>query len=52
MARESERLSRLVQNVLDFSALEKGRKDYRFERSDLAGPVRAAVDLLEPFSVR
>jgi signal transduction histidine kinase len=49
MARESERLSRLVQNVLDFSALEKGRKDYRFERGDLAEPVRAAVDLLEPY---
>jgi signal transduction histidine kinase len=49
LARESERLSRLVQNVLDFSALEKGRKDFRMEEGDLAGPVRDAIDLLGPY---
>jgi signal transduction histidine kinase len=49
MARESERLSRLVQNVLDFSALEKNRKDYKMVRGGLAESALAAVDLLAPY---
>jgi signal transduction histidine kinase len=31
ICRESERLTRLVENVLDFSRIENGRKEYRFE---------------------
>jgi signal transduction histidine kinase len=41
---ESRRLSRLIDNILDFSRIESGRKTYRFERADLwevvAGTVR------------
>jgi len=33
---ESQRLTRLVNNVLDFSRLEQGRKKYRIEDLDLA----------------
>ncbi len=33
---ESERLSRLVEHVLDFARMEDGRKEYRFERIDTA----------------
>lgn len=33
---ESERLARLVENVLDFSRMEAGRKEYRFESLDTA----------------
>lgn len=36
MVRESQRLTRLVNNVLDFSRLEQGRKKYQTERLDLA----------------
>jgi signal transduction histidine kinase len=32
ISRESGRLSRLVENLLDFSRMEEGRKQYRFER--------------------
>ncbi|MEI6210029.1 MAG: HAMP domain-containing sensor histidine kinase [bacterium] len=35
IARESERLSRLVDNVLDFARLEEGRKQFQFESVDL-----------------
>lgn len=31
ICRESERLTRLVENVLDFARIENGRKQYRFE---------------------
>jgi len=36
IVRESQRLSRLVGNVLDFSRLEQGRKEYATEVIDLA----------------
>jgi signal transduction histidine kinase len=31
IVRESDRLARLVENVLDFSRMEEGRQEYRFE---------------------
>ncbi len=40
---ESRRLSRLVEQVLDFARMEDGRKEYRFERVETAGWVRAVV---------
>ena len=33
---ESERLSRLVENILDFSRIEAGMKEYRIEKADIA----------------
>jgi signal transduction histidine kinase len=40
---ETERLTRLLNNVLDFSKIEEGRKAYRREDASLADVVRAAV---------
>jgi signal transduction histidine kinase len=40
---ESERLTRLLNNVLDFSKIEQGKKTYRLERHSLASIVRAAA---------
>lgn len=40
ITRESERLTRLVNNVLDFSRLEQGRKKYQLHRFDAAEAVR------------
>jgi signal transduction histidine kinase len=37
---ESQRLRRLVENVLDFARMEDGRKQYRFEAVDSAGWLR------------
>jgi two-component system phosphate regulon sensor histidine kinase PhoR len=45
---ESRRLSRLIDNILDFSRIEAGRKVYRAEDQDLAAVVRdvlGAVDV-------
>lgn len=44
ITRESQRLTRLVNNVLDFSRLEQGRKQYHPERLDLAGVLQQALD--------
>lgn len=48
---ESERLTRLLNNVLDFSSIESGKKSYRLERQSLAPAVRAAAKAMEyPFA--
>ncbi|MCU0292121.1 MAG: HAMP domain-containing histidine kinase [Thermoanaerobaculaceae bacterium] len=40
---ESRRLCQLVENILDFSRIESGRKVYTFAEADLAEVVRGAV---------
>lgn len=40
---ETRRLTRLVNNVLDFSRLEQGRKKYHFEVINLTGRVREVL---------
>jgi signal transduction histidine kinase len=44
MVSESERLTRLINNVLDFSRMEQGRKHYSMERLDLSA---LCTELLE-----
>ena len=44
---ESERLSRLLDNVLDFSKIERGEKHYVFEAVRLQEPLRQASSTLE-----
>ncbi len=44
IVRESERLSRLVDNVLDFAAIERGAKRYSFRPDDLAAVVLIQVE--------
>lgn len=41
---ESQRLTRLVNNVLDFSRLEQGKKKYRLERLDVSHHLRSVLD--------
>ena len=47
IVRESERLSRLVDNVLDFSAIERGAKTYALVPGDIGESVRSAIDVVE-----
>ncbi len=42
--RESERLSALIENVLDFSAIERGKQTYQMREGDLAEVVGRAID--------
>ena len=44
IVREAERLSRLVDNVLDFAAIERGRKRYTFRPGDLGNTVARMVE--------
>jgi len=45
---ESERLSRLVENVLDFSRLQRGRKRYDFRLGDVNACVADVVAMMRP----
>jgi signal transduction histidine kinase len=44
---ESERLTRLLNNVLDFSRIERGQKTYRMEPAFLADVVNAVVRTMQ-----
>jgi len=42
--KESERLTHLIDNVLDFSRMDTGAKKYHFEESDLVKVVRSSLE--------
>jgi signal transduction histidine kinase len=44
IGQESDRLARLVENVLDFSRMEEGRKEYRLEPLEAGAWLRAVVE--------
>jgi len=50
MRQESERLSRLVENVLDFSRIQKGRKKYAFHLGDVNACVAEVVAMMRPYA--
>jgi signal transduction histidine kinase len=41
---QSERLSHLIDNILDFSKMEEGQKIFRFEKADITPLVKDAVE--------
>ena len=42
--KESERLTSLINNILDFSRIEAGRKEYEFKETDIAELVQNTLD--------
>lgn len=46
IVRESERLSALIENVLDFARLERGRGSYEFTEGDVGDAVNRAANVL------
>ena len=45
ITRESERLSHLIDNVLDFARLERGKASYHFAEADIADVVERVLDV-------
>jgi len=50
IVQECRRLSSLVENVLDFSRIEQGRKEYEFEPTDVLALTQQTVQLMEPYA--
>jgi signal transduction histidine kinase len=48
IVQECRRLSSLIENVLDFSRIEQGRKQYEFEPTDVVALVQTTVKIMEP----
>jgi signal transduction histidine kinase len=42
--KESERLTALINNILDFSRIESGKKEYSFRETDVADLVRSTLE--------
>jgi signal transduction histidine kinase len=51
IGQECRRLSSLIENVLDFSRIEQGRKQYEFESTDLLALLQQTVKLMEVYGV-
>lgn len=47
---ESERLTRLIDNVLDFSRLQRGRKRYDFRLGDVNACIANVVTMMSPYA--
>jgi len=50
IVQECRRLSSLIENVLDFSRIEQGRKQYEFEPTDVTALIRQTAKLMEPYA--
>jgi signal transduction histidine kinase len=50
MVQECRRLSAVIENALDFSRIEQGRKEYDFEPTDLVALARQTVKLMETYA--
>lgn len=50
IVQECRRLSSLIENVLDFSRIEQGRKQYEFEPTNVTALVEQTVKLMEPYA--
>ena len=50
IVQETRRLSALIENVLDFSRIEEGRKQYDFEPTDLVALTQQTVKLMETYA--
>jgi signal transduction histidine kinase len=42
--KESERLTSLINNILDFSRIESGKKEYNFRETDVADLIRSTLE--------
>ena len=50
MQQESQRLSRLIENVLDFSRIQKGKKKYSFTVGDINECIAKVVEMMRPYA--
>jgi signal transduction histidine kinase len=48
LVQESRRLAMLIENILDYSRMERGGKKYEFEPADVAALVTDTVQLMRP----
>jgi signal transduction histidine kinase len=50
ISQECRRLSALIENILDFSRIEQGRKQFDFEPTDVLALAEQTVRIIEPYA--
>jgi signal transduction histidine kinase len=50
IGQECRRLSSLVENVLDFSRIDRGSREYKFEPTDLDALVARTIGIMRPYA--
>ncbi|MEP6663037.1 MAG: HAMP domain-containing sensor histidine kinase [Verrucomicrobiota bacterium] len=50
ITQECRRLSSLIENVLDFSRIDQGRKEYEFEPTDIVKLIQETGKLMQPYA--
>ncbi|MBI4657708.1 MAG: hypothetical protein HY735_02460 [Verrucomicrobia bacterium] len=50
IVQECRRLSAMIENVLDFSRIEQGRKQFQFEPTDVVALVEETTKLMQPYA--
>jgi signal transduction histidine kinase len=50
IGQECRRLSSLVENVLDFSRIDRGSREYTFEPTDLDAVVGRTIEIMRPYA--
>jgi signal transduction histidine kinase/tetratricopeptide (TPR) repeat protein len=50
ISQECRRLSGLIENILDYSRIEQGRKQFEFEPTDVVALTEKTVRIIEPFA--
>ena len=50
IGQECRRLSSLVENVLDFSRIDRGRRQYTFEATDLPALLTQTIEVMRPYA--
>jgi signal transduction histidine kinase len=50
LGQEARRLSGLIENILDFSRIEQGRKQYDFEPTDIRAVVRQTIAMMNKYA--
>jgi two-component system phosphate regulon sensor histidine kinase PhoR len=50
ISQECRRLSSLIENVLDYSRIERGQKQFEFEPTDVRVLTESTVRIIEPFA--
>src|SRR5438270_13436755 len=50
MGLEFRRLSALIENILDYSRIEQGRKHFEFKPTDVRALVEQTVKIIEPYA--
>ncbi|MHC4754729.1 MAG: sensor histidine kinase [Planctomycetota bacterium] len=52
LRQESERLTRLIENVLDFSRIQRGKKQFAFTAGNINACLKSVIEMMSPYAAQ